>query len=337
MFLFDKYQPLTLKQLDFHKSLSDKLIKVARTKEMPNLLFYGPESSGKQTRILALLYEIYGEDIYDVSKSVMDIKVPGSSQILNINILESPHHIMIDPTQKSNYDRYIIQYIIDNYVKKPTFESYMNEDISFKTIVILNANMLSNGAQSALRYTLEKYMKSCRFILKVNQITNIIDPVISRFLLIRVPKPPKESVVKTVNRILDLEGLIIPEKNKQVIFDNFSYDLKKVLLAIEGNQNNISWISLIENIINNIVKSKPKLDFYNDVREIMNKILINNIPDITIFRVFLKKILEKIVSNEDKIAVIQIISKYQFLETSGKNDILYFETMISDIVDYLHN
>lgn len=58
----DLLRPRTLAELSFHKDTLDaRLCNLVSTNaaDMPNLLFYGPKGAGKQTRVHALLNEIY--------------------------------------------------------------------------------------------------------------------------------------------------------------------------------------------------------------------------------------------------------------------------------------
>lgn len=336
MFWFDKYQPLMLEQFDFHKSLSNKLVKISKSKEMPNLLFYSPTSSGKKSLIQAFLYKIYGEDIFKITKDVLNIKIVGSSTILYINVYKSSFHIIVDPTQKSNYDRYVIQYIIKNYMKIVDFNIYLQSNVNFRTIVILNSDSLSNGAQLALRNTLEKNSGVCRFILSVSNITKLIEPLLSRFLIIRVPTPSDKLIKSNINKILKMEGIKIQKKKLDLLFDNFEGNYKRILLAIEGNQQNVSWIELINKILENIVEKMPDALFFIKMREQLYDILINNIELNLIFRQILKKMLSLLNNDEDKIKVINIIADYESKTTNANKIILYIEGVLSEIAYFIH-
>ena len=59
--------------------------------------------------------------------------------------------------------------------------------ISFKSVVLLNADHLTIDAQSALRRCIEQYSKNTRFFIVVENKNKLLDPILSRFCEIYVP------------------------------------------------------------------------------------------------------------------------------------------------------
>ena len=77
MLLVDKQRPKSLSEMDYHKNISQNLIKMvmaenpalseqATSGEIPHILFYGPSGAGKKTRVLALLREMFGNGVEKV-------------------------------------------------------------------------------------------------------------------------------------------------------------------------------------------------------------------------------------------------------------------------------
>ena len=56
----DKYRPHRLKDLSFHPQQATYLSNLVSNGDFPHLLFSGPPGSGKKTRILCLLRELFG-------------------------------------------------------------------------------------------------------------------------------------------------------------------------------------------------------------------------------------------------------------------------------------
>jgi replication factor C subunit 3/5 len=46
----DKYRPNTLAKLSLHDDVTEKLTALAKSEELPHLMFYGPTGAGKKTR-----------------------------------------------------------------------------------------------------------------------------------------------------------------------------------------------------------------------------------------------------------------------------------------------
>ena len=77
MLIVDKQRPKTLVSMDYHKNISENLIKMvcewsccfhlqAASGDIPHILFYGPSGAGKKTRIMALLREMFGNGVEKV-------------------------------------------------------------------------------------------------------------------------------------------------------------------------------------------------------------------------------------------------------------------------------
>ena len=59
----DKYRPISLSKLDYHKEQAERLQQMVAKGNFPHLLVYGPPGAGKKTRIMALLRELYGPGV----------------------------------------------------------------------------------------------------------------------------------------------------------------------------------------------------------------------------------------------------------------------------------
>ena len=61
MLWVDKYRPVQLDRLTFHRDLTSQLRRIASKENVGNmshLMFYGPSGAGKKTRVIALLREV---------------------------------------------------------------------------------------------------------------------------------------------------------------------------------------------------------------------------------------------------------------------------------------
>jgi DNA polymerase III delta prime subunit len=63
-----------------------------------------------------------------------------------------------------------------------------NTGVKFKTIVLLNADSLTNDAQSALRRCIELFSFNTRFFIVVENKHKLLNPILSRFCEIYVPE-----------------------------------------------------------------------------------------------------------------------------------------------------
>ncbi|GME79861.1 unnamed protein product [[Candida] boidinii] len=182
----DKHRPKNLKDLDYHDDVSDRLRALASSKDFPHLLIYGPSGAGKKTRVLSTLKELYGAGVERLKVDVKTFTTP-SNRKLEFNIVSSPYHLEITPSDMGNNDRVVIQDLLKEVgqVESIDFTSIVNtssdnktngtdgSDVKrrnnkFKTVIINEAEMLSRDAQAALRRTMEKYSATLRLILICN-------------------------------------------------------------------------------------------------------------------------------------------------------------------------
>lgn len=182
----DKYYPRSLNDLDYNFELNRELLNIAKVKDLPHLMFCGIPGSGKKTRAMLFLRERFGESVTKVKKKDVTFKYPNKT--IEFQLLYSNYHFQIDPSLHGVYDRSIIQDLIKKIMQLQLGSADLSHG-SHKVIVVENADRLTHEAQQSLRRTLELYVKTCRFIFLVNNEGNMIDPLQSRCLKLRVAAP----------------------------------------------------------------------------------------------------------------------------------------------------
>lgn len=163
----------------------------AASGDFPHMLFYGPSGAGKKTRIMATLRAIFGAGVEKV-KIDQRVFVTPSKRKLDVNVVQSNFHLELTPSDVGNYDRVVIQEILKEIAATQQID--LNAKQRFKVVVINEADSLSRDAQAALRRTMEKYMSNMRLVLCTNSTSNLIAPIKSRCLLVRVAAPNAEQV-----------------------------------------------------------------------------------------------------------------------------------------------
>lgn len=153
----------------------------------PHLLVYGPSGAGKKTRIIAMLKKLYGTN--NVEKLKVDVKtfVTSSNRKLEFNVISSPCHLEITPSDMGNNDRVVIQDLLKEIgqIEALDFTGLLENKNGgnpggtngrkFKVVVINESEKLSRDAQAALRRTMEKFSANIRLILVCDSTSNIID------------------------------------------------------------------------------------------------------------------------------------------------------------------
>lgn len=155
-----------------------------------------------------------------------------SNRKLEFNVVASVYHLEITPSDVGNYDRVVIQDLLKEVAQ--TQQVDLSAKQRFKVVVINEADQLSRDAQAALRRTMEKYSSNVRLILLANSTANIIAPIRSRTLLIRVAAPSEDEICKVLTKVGKAERFQPVEALNRRIAADSGRNLRKALLMFEA-------------------------------------------------------------------------------------------------------
>jgi replication factor C subunit 3/5 len=311
--------------------------------DMPNLLIYGSNGSGKKTLINLLLKDIYDNKIDNI-KNVSYTINGYSNTSAEIIVKQSNYHLIIEPTN-TGIDKYLIHEVVKEYAQQTILNT---NDIKtpFRIVLINNIDNLSYYAQTSLRCTMEKYYKTCKFILCGYQISKIIEPIRSRCLHVRLPKPTINELFSILFNISCNENIIINENELIRICKLSNCNIKKAIYMLDMYKYNItnyklSWEKKLEFITNNIINFilDDKIIIYNSnlinkFRSILYNIFTTNISGEKIIIQLITNLFKKINNNIDPILlsiIIQIFGYYETRINKGKRSIIHIEALINSI------
>jgi hypothetical protein len=144
-----------------HDNIHRKLDGYFMTNRIPHLLFHGSHGTGKRTLVYYFINQIYGGDKHKLKTNVMFVNCAHGKGI---------------------------KFIRDDlkYFAKTNIQG--TQGVSFKTIVLFNADSLTIDAQSALRRCIELFSYNTRFFIVVENKHKLLNPILSRFCEIYVPE-----------------------------------------------------------------------------------------------------------------------------------------------------
>lgn len=171
------------KDLNYHEKINCKLEKLSESKNIPHIILYGPPGSGKTTRAMCFLENMYGPGVY--SKRRITTSIDG----IDVLSVSSNYHIEID---LSTIDKDIIY----EYLKNMSSGNSIMGPKFVKTLFIKNTDELNIQVQSGLRRTMEDCTKTCMMILECRHYDKIISPIVSRCVPFRIPSPTCSEVNK---------------------------------------------------------------------------------------------------------------------------------------------
>lgn len=148
-------------QLNIHDSIRQRLDYFYHTKTVPHLIFHGSPGTGKRTLVYEFINKIYDQDKAKLKTNVMFVNCAHGKGI---------------------------KFIRDElkFFAKTNVQGM--QGVSFKTIVLFNADSLTIDAQSALRRCIELFSYNTRFFIVVENKEKLLNPILSRFCEIYVPE-----------------------------------------------------------------------------------------------------------------------------------------------------
>ncbi|CAK1354190.1 Replication factor C subunit 5 [Cercospora beticola] len=334
--LVDKHRPRTLETLTYHPDLSERLRALANSGDFPHLLIYGPSGAGKKTRITATLRALYGPG---VEKIKIDSRVfqTTSNRKLEFNIVSSNYHLEITPADVGNYDRVVVQDLLKEVAQ--TQQVDLSAKQRFKVVVINEADQLTRDAQAALRRTMEKYSPNLRLILLANSTSNIIAPIRSRCLLVRVSAPTEAEICEVLAKVGKDERYTSCEPLEKKIARESKRNLRRALLmfeAVHAQNEQVSektpipppdWEALIEVIAKEIIEERSPARILQ-VRAKLYDLLTHCIPATTILKTLTFKLMPKL-DDSLKPEVVKWAAFYEHRIRMGSKVIFHLEAFVT--------
>ncbi len=200
----EKYRPRLLDDVVNQEGIIKRLKQFIKDKSMPHLIFAGPAGTGKTTSALAMVRELYS-----------------TKKAINITYLE------LNASDARGID-VIRTYIKDFARAKPP------SDISFKILILDEADNMTAPAQQALRRTMEKYTRNCRMILICNYSNKIIPPIQSRCVVFRFSSLGNEDIKNRVKFVANKEGINVSPDGLNALVDVSKGDCRRAINYLQS-------------------------------------------------------------------------------------------------------
>ncbi|KAL1922833.1 uncharacterized protein VTP21DRAFT_9209 [Calcarisporiella thermophila] len=335
----DKYRPTKLKDLNYHKHLSEHLERLAASGDFPHMLVYGPSGAGKKTRITCILREIFGPGAEKL-KVEQRVFVTPSNKKLNLNIVTSNYHLEVNPSDVGIYDRVVVQDLIKEMAQTQQVDASASR--RFKVVVINEADCLSRDAQAGLRRTMEKYMNNMRLILCCNSTSKIIAPVRSRCLLVRVAAPEVPDIVAVLEQVAKKEGFKLPSEVAHKIAETSDRNLRRAILTLEAAkvQHGVlqpgseippyDWEEFVKQIAQMIVKEQSPTRLAQ-VRAKLYELLCHCIPPNIILKTLAFELIAT-VDTELKGEITKQAAAYEHKLQCGQKAIFHLEAFVAKVM-----
>lgn len=139
-----------------YKEVDLTLTRFIETHSIPNIIFHGNCSTQKEIIVNKFVQRIYDNNIDNIKQYVMYVNCAHGKGI--------------------KFVRDDLKYFAKTNIQR----------FHFKTVVFFNADKLTIDAQSALRRCIEIFSHSTRFFMVVDNISKLLNPILSRFCSIHI-------------------------------------------------------------------------------------------------------------------------------------------------------
>ena len=306
----EKYRPKTLDDVVGQKTITDRLKGYVEAKNMSHLMFAGSPGTGKTTCALALARSMYGDS--------------WRGNFIELNACDDRG---ID----------VVRGKIKDFARTAPVDG-----AEFKIIFLDESDALTNDAQGALRRTMEKYSKTCRFILSCNYSSKIIDPIQSRCAVFRFRPLSNEDIREYLERICKEESLEVEEGALDALVYISRGDMRRAVNTLQtadslGVPISVDVISKVSGSANEDeimgILTSALAGRFTEASSKLDKVMIDyGLSGQDIIRQMHSQIFKLSVDTESKVKLIDKTGEIEFRIIEGSNEKIQLEALLAYMV-----
>jgi len=306
----EKYRPKKLEDVIGQKHVTERLRAYAESRNMPHLLLTGPAGTGKTTCSLALARDLFGDQ--------------WKGNFIELNASD---------------ERWID--VVRGKIKEFARTAPLG-DADFKIIFMDEADALTSDAQAALRRTMEKYSRICRFILSCNYSSKIIDPIQSRCAVFRFRPLTGDDVREFLGKIIANEGVSIEEDALESLIHVARGDMRKAVNSLQvaaslGKPIDVDAVYQTTGMadperVRSMLETALSGSFVR-ARDMLDEIMITyGLSGQDIIRQIHASFFELSISDSEKVRLMDKTGEVEFRIVEGSNERIQLEALLAYLV-----
>ena len=195
--LIEKWRPKEFKEVVGLKDIERFSVMISDPLEMPNLLFYGPQGTGKTSLAKIIINKLQPINV---------LRINGSDTTGVDTIRDKVYNFMTSKSSESN---------------KP------------RLVWIEEFDFMSKSSFAALRSMIEQYIQNARFICTGNYLYKIPEPIQSRFSVIEFEKPNDDEILPRIKFICEQEEITVEDDVLKEIIKGHRGDIRGIINTIQ--------------------------------------------------------------------------------------------------------
>ncbi|HOV68346.1 MAG TPA: replication protein C [Methanoregulaceae archaeon] len=223
MLWIERYRPVTFDEIIGQDRATAFLRSFAERRSVPHLLIAGPSGSGRMSAVRCLAQALYADDAGENLTVIASGDLFGEGRTYLEEDERFSHLYRREESLLSNVKRIVRTYAMIRPL-----------NAEYRMMVFLEADVLPAEMQQALRRTMERSSKTCRFVFVTARQSGIITPIASRCFPVTFRPIPIDQMIDHLEGILAREGAVpLPEDDLAMIATASRGDMRRAIMLLE--------------------------------------------------------------------------------------------------------